>query len=87
MLSMLIIFTNTNTMDENTFSEDICLLTLGYVGSWVAESSPGNCRESEEDLEGKQPSHSPRNNSSHCVASMGDNQKHMALPSLNTVLK
>lgn len=33
MLSMLIIFTNTNTMDENTFSEDICLLTLGYVGS------------------------------------------------------
>lgn len=52
----------------------------------AAESGPGNWRQSEEDLEGKQPSHSPRNSSSHCVASTGDNQKHMALPSLNTAL-
>lgn len=41
MLSMLIIFTNTNKLDENTFSEDICLLTVGCIGSWGSKS----CRE------------------------------------------
>lgn len=72
------------------FSEDICLFTLRYVESWGSKSCTDQSlklKENEEDLEGKQPSNSPRNSSSHCVASTGHNQKHMALPSLNTVLK
>lgn len=76
-------------MDENTLLRTFAYWQWAVLAPRVVKvlkSGPGNRTQSEEDLEGKQPSHSPRNSSSHCVASTGDNQKHMALPSLNTAL-